>query len=187
MWTLPNILTLGRIALLPVLVALFMLPSTWAAWAALIVYAIAAITDYFDGYLARTNNQITAIGKFLDPIADKIFVGCLLLLIAMEHRLPDLWIIPALVIMAREILISGLREYLGPYNIQVPVSRLAKWKTALQMVALGFLIIGPYGDVIVPNCLLIGQILLTLAAILTVWTGWNYLRIGVNHMMDQGR
>ncbi|MES2729263.1 MAG: CDP-diacylglycerol--glycerol-3-phosphate 3-phosphatidyltransferase [Pseudomonadota bacterium] len=183
MWTLPNILTLLRVALLPVLVALFMLPQSWAAWLALLVYTVAALTDYFDGYLARTTQQITAIGKFLDPIADKIFVGCLLLLIAMEHRLPDWWIVPALVIMAREILISGLREYLGPYNIQLPVSRLAKWKTAFQMIALGFLIIGPYGDVIVPQCLLIGQILLSIAAILTVWTGWAYMRVGLRHMI----
>ena len=185
MWTLPNLLTMGRIALLPVIVFLFMIPETWAAWTCLALYSVAAITDFFDGYFARAYNQITPIGKFLDPISDKIFVGCLLLMLAAEDRLPGIWIVPALIIMGREILISGLREYLGPFNVQIPVSNLAKWKTTIQMIALGFLIIGNYGDVLVPHTLLIGQIGLAFAAILTVWTGWNYMAIGIRHMIDR--
>lgn len=187
MWNIPNLLTMARIALLPVLVFLFMLPQAWAAWTCLGLYAFAALTDFFDGYLARAYNQITPIGKFLDPISDKIFVGCLLLMIASENRLPEYWIIPALVIMAREILISGLREYLGPFNVQIPVSSLAKWKTTLQMVAIGFLVIGPYGDAVLPHTLLYGQIGLAFAAALTVWTGWSYMAIGLRHMIERSQ
>jgi cardiolipin synthase len=185
MWNLPNLLTLGRIVLLPILLLLLAVPASWAAWTALGLYTIAAITDYLDGYLARATNQITPIGKFLDPISDKIFIGCLLMMLAAVGRLDGFWIIPALVILARELLISGLREYLGPYNIQVPVSKLAKWKTAIQMFTMGFLIVGDFGNGVLPNTLLIGQIGLAIAAALTVQTGWNYMVVGMKHMMEQ--
>lgn len=185
MWNLPNLLTLGRIAGLPVLLGLLFVHQPWAAWTCLALYTIAAITDFLDGYLARASNQITAIGRFLDPISDKIFVGCILIALVAQGQLGGVWVIPALVIMSRELLISGLREYLGPYNIQVPVSNMAKWKTTIQMFALGFLIVGDFGNVVLPHTLLIGQIGISIAAVLTASTGWAYLKIGWQHMVAQ--
>ena len=182
MQNLPNILTFGRIAILPVIIGLFFIPETWAAWTALFFYIAASITDYFDGYLARKWNVISAIGTFLDPIADKIFIVSLLILLAGFGRLEGIWLIPAIIILMREILISGLREFLGPKNIQLPVSKLAKWKTTVQMIALGFLVIGDHGDILIPHTLLIGQLSLAAAAVLTVMTGWRYLIEGLKHV-----
>ena len=179
---LPNIMTFGRIAILPLIIALFYIPSAWAAWLALGLYTLACITDFLDGYLARKWNVISAIGTFLDPIADKIFIVSLLIALAAFDRLEGIWLIPAIVILVREILISGLREFLGPKNIQLPVSKLAKWKTTVQMIALGFLVVGNHGDALLPYTLLIGQILLLAAAVLTVMTGWRYLIEGLKHV-----
>lgn len=179
---LPNILTVSRIVLLPVLIGLFFVAGPVAAWSALAIYIFCAVTDFFDGYLARKYGSISGFGTFLDPISDKIFVAALLLALATFDRLDGFWMIPAIVILGREFLISGLREYLGPQNVKVPVSRLAKWKTGLQMTALGFLVIGDYGDALVPETLLIGQFLLTVAAIITLVTGWNYLKVGFRHI-----
>lgn len=193
---LPNILTVSRIILLPVLIGLFFVPGAAAAWTALWIYIFCAVTDFLDGYIARKFGSTSGFGTFLDPISDKIMVGSLLLTLAAFDRLHDGWIIPAIVILMREFLISGLREYLGPKNISVPVSKLAKWKTGLQMTALGFLIIGDYGDgamaavfgVLVPGegtvagALLTGQILLAAAAVITMITGWNYVKVGFRHI-----
>lgn len=179
---LPNLLTMSRIVLLPVLIGLFFVPGAAAAWAALAVYIFCAVTDFLDGWLARKYQTTSKFGTFLDPISDKIMVACLLLVLVGFDRLPGLWMIPALVIFVREFLISGLREFLGPQNIQVPVSKLAKWKTTVQMFALGFLVIGDYGNVIVPHTLLIGQIGLAVAAVITMITGWNYLKVGAQHI-----
>lgn len=192
---LPNVLTISRIVLLPVLIGLFFVPGAAEAWWALWIYIFCAITDFFDGYLARKFGSTSGFGTFLDPISDKILVASLLMALAAFDRLEGFWLIPAIVILAREFLISGLREYLGPQNVKVPVSRLAKWKTGFQMTALGFLIIGDYGDstmqtvfgVFMPQediagALLTGQILLTLAAIVTLVTGWNYLKAGIKHI-----
>lgn len=193
---LPNILTVSRIVLLPVLIGLFFVPGAAAAWTALWIYIFCAVTDFLDGYIARKFGSTSGFGTFLDPISDKIMVGSLLLTLAAFDRLHDGWIIPAIVILMREFLISGLREYLGPKNISVPVSKLAKWKTGLQMTALGFLIIGDYGDgamaavfgMLVPGegtvagALLTGQILLTAAAVITMITGWNYVKAGFRHI-----
>lgn len=192
---LPNILTISRIVLLPVLIGLFYVPGADAAWAALWIYTFCAITDFFDGYLARKFGSTSGFGTFLDPISDKILVVSLLMALAAFDRLEGFWVIPAIVILAREFLISGLREYLGPQNVKVPVSRLAKWKTGFQMTALGFLIIGDYGDATmqavfgfvfrdsqIVGALLTGQLLLTLAAIITLITGWNYLKAGIAHI-----
>lgn len=182
MQNLPNILTFGRIAILPVIIGLFFYNEAWAAWTALGFYTLASITDFLDGYLARKWKVISPVGTFLDPIADKIFIVSLLVALAAFDRMEGIWIIPAIVILVREILISGLREFLGPKNIQLPVSYLAKWKTTAQMIALGFLIIGDFGDVILPHTLFIGQLLLTVAAILTVITGWRYVTEGIKHI-----
>lgn len=190
---LPNILTISRIVLLPVLIGLFFVPGETAAWTALWVYIFCAVTDFFDGYLARMLNITSNFGTFLDPISDKILVASLLIALATFDRLDGFWMVPAIIIMMREFLIAGLREFLGPQNVKVPVSKLAKWKTAFQMTALGFLVIGDYGDDTmqsvfgflsdnVVGALLTGQILLTIAAAITVFTGWNYLKAGAKHI-----
>ncbi len=178
----PNILTFCRIALLPVLIGLFFITEAWAAWTALGIYTLACITDFLDGYIARKMNIVSPMGTFLDPIADKIFIASLLILMAGFDRLDGVWMIAAIIILSRELLVSGLREFLGPMNIQLPVSKLAKWKTTLQMIALGFLVVGDYGDFLVPHTLLIGQIGLTVSALLTVITGWDYLKAGLKHI-----
>lgn len=181
---LANILTLARLLLLPVIVALFYLEQSWgaaAAWLCFLVYVLAAITDYFDGYIARKLNQISAFGTFLDPISDKIFVAALLVLLVGFGRIEGLWMLLVIVIFAREFLVSGLREFLGPKNITVPVTKLAKWKTTVQMLATGFLIIGPYA----PYALDLGLVLLLLASILTVVTGAGYMRAGLSHFSEK--
>lgn len=180
---LPNILTLSRMAMLPIIIGLFYIPGAWAAWTALVIYTAACITDFLDGYLARTMKTESQLGKFLDPISDKIFIGSLLLTFAAFDRLEGVWLIPAIVILMREFLVSGLREFLGPQNVQIPVSKLAKWKTTVQMVTMGFLLMGDYGDVVVPYTLEIGQWGLAAAALLTVITGWGYLKTGVKHIV----
>jgi cardiolipin synthase (CMP-forming) len=189
---LPNILTVSRIVLLPVLIALFFVPGAVAAWTALWIYIFCAVTDFFDGYLARKYAVTSGFGTFLDPISDKIFVASLLLALATFDRMDGYWMIPAIIILGREFLIAGLREFLGPQNIKIPVSRLAKWKTGFQMTALGFLVIGDYGDAtlrtvfgfLIPDAstLLTGQILLTIAALITLITGWNYFKAGFKHI-----
>jgi cardiolipin synthase len=179
---LPNILTISRIVLLPVLIGLIFLPGEAAAWAALWVYIFCAVTDFLDGWLARRYGTTSNFGTFLDPISDKILVISLLMVLAAFDRLDGLWIVPAIIIVAREFLVSGLREFLGPQNITVPVSRLAKWKTGVQMTALGFLVIGDYGNSLFPHVLLIGQILLTAAALITLHTGWGYIKAGYRHI-----
>jgi cardiolipin synthase len=184
MRNLPNILTFFRIAILPVIIGLFFIPEAWAAWSALGLYAVASITDFLDGYLARKMKTESALGQFLDPISDKIFIASILVVLIGFDRLEGIWIIPAIIILMREFLISGLREFLAPQNIQLPVSKLAKWKTTVQMIALGFLVIGDYGDILIPHTLVYGQIGITVAAILTVITGWSYLKAGLKHILS---
>ncbi len=182
LWTLPNILTLSRIIAIPVIVALMFIAQSWAAWTALGIYTLACITDWLDGYLARLQNLESPIGKFLDPIADKLLVGALLLTMAGTAERLSFWGLPAaIIILMREILVSGLREYLAGLRIGVPVSRLAKWKTAVQMVALGILIVGPWGPGNWP-WVSIGEVGLWIAALITVVTGWDYLKSGLRHM-----
>ncbi len=181
MFTIPNIMTMARIAIIPVMFICFLVENTGAEsaiWLCFALYVIASITDFIDGWWARKYNQITAFGTFLDPISDKIFVGCLLIMLVGFGRLDGLAMIPALIIMVREFLVSGLREFLGPHDIQLPVTKLAKWKTATQMISLGFLIITP----ITPYTAEIGLSLLSIAAALTVITGWGYLRAGLDVM-----
>jgi cardiolipin synthase (CMP-forming) len=181
LFSLPNILTLSRIAAIPVIVGLMFVPAAWADWLACVLFAAAAITDYLDGYLARVWSQMSAIGKFLDPIADKLLVAAVLFMLVAVEKIGQISVLPAIVILMREVMVSGLREYLAGIRVSVPVSRLAKWKTAVQMVALGILIVGDAGPDIVP-VRLIGEIGLWIAALLTLVTGWDYLRSGVRHM-----
>jgi len=178
-FNLPNNLTLLRIFLIPVIGFLIFIPTFWAAWGALALYTIACVTDWLDGYIARRQNITSAFGRFLDPIADKLLIAILLLIFAALHRLDGWWILAACVIMFREVLIAGLREFLGPQNIVIHVSNLAKWKTTSQMIALGFLVVGDFGNWLLPETLLIGQILLSVSAVLTLITGWDYLKQGL--------
>lgn len=187
MLTLPNLLTLSRIFAVPILVFLLWRPLPIDYAVTFVLYCIVGITDYFDGYLARAQGRISRLGQFLDPIADKIMVAAVLMMLISSRKanpvpeIDGLNIIPALVILLREIIVSGLREYLAPLNVSVPVSRLAKWKTTLQLVALGALILGgaaPHS----PWVHEVGIISLWVAAALTLVTGYDYLRIGIKHM-----
>ena len=187
-WTLANCLTYGRLVAVPVMVALLFWPdSITARWTALGVFVAAAITDYLDGYVARTYHQSSALGRMLDPIADKLLVAACLLMLAAGHTIvgPSIW--AAIVILCREVLVSGLREYLAELKVGVPVSKIAKWKTTVQLVALGFLVAGPAGEQVLPGTEPIGLALLWLAAALTLWTGWDYMRSGIRHVIDDPR
>ena len=185
-FTLPNILTLSRIAAIAPFVAVFFFEGLWTYWVALALFTLASITDFLDGWLARRNRQQSEFGRFLDPLADKLLVATALLMLAGFGQIAGIALIPAAVILFREIIISGLREYLGGQEIVVPVSKLAKWKTTVQMVALGFLIVGTAGPKDFPT-VLIGEVLLWIAATLTVVTGYGYLRAGLRHIIRADR
>src|SRR4051812_512035 len=186
-FNLPNMLTYGRLAAIPAVVGLMFWPEDhWSRWAAFTVFAVAAITDYFDGYLARAYSQQSALGRMLDPIADKLLVAASLLMLVADGTIHGWALWAAIVILCREILVSGLREFLAELKVSVPVSRVAKWKTTLQLVALGFLIAGPAGETVLPNNTLIGTVLLWIAAILTIYTGWDYFKNGIHHLVDEG-
>ena len=183
MWTIPNILTLSRIVVIPVLMVGFYMEQPLGGWVAGIVFAFAAITDFFDGYLARTSGTVSKIGKFLDPIADKLMVGAVIILVVAFDIVDGLHIIAAVIIMCRELLVSGLREFLAGEQIDVPVSVVAKWKTAFQMIALGFLCWAPAGDALGFHATEIGLTTLWFSAVLTLYTGYDYLRAGLKHMV----
>ena len=188
MLTLPNLLTLSRIFAVPLLVFLLWKPAPYDYLITFVLYCIVGITDYFDGYLARAQGRISRLGQFLDPIADKIMVAAVLVMLMASRRadgdapiIEDWSVIPALIILLREIMVSGLREYLAPLKVLVPVSGLAKWKTTLQLVALGALILG--GAFPAEQWIhLVGLASLWAAAGLTLVTGYDYLRIGLKHM-----
>src|SRR5471030_866522 len=159
-WNLPNMLTYGRLAAVPLVVAFLFWPTdAWARWTALGIYAAAAITDFFDGYLARAWSQQSSLGRMLDPIAYKLLVAAVLLALTADRTIagPSLW--AAIVILCREILVSGLREYLAELRVPVPVTAVAKWKTTVQLVSLGFLIAGPAGERALPGVTIAGIVL----------------------------
>jgi cardiolipin synthase len=186
-FNLPNVLTYGRVAAVPIVVACMFWPDEfWMRWVALGIFAIAAITDFFDGYLARVWSQQSTLGKMLDPIADKLLVAATLLMLVADRTINSWSIWAAIVILSREILVSGLREYLAELRVSVPVSTVAKWKTTLQLVAIGFLIVGPAGEHVLPGTVMIGLVLLWIAALLTLYTGWDYFRAGIHHIVDHG-
>lgn len=189
-YNIPNLLTYGRILTVPLIVACFFpegyLHSTdTARWVAFWLFAAASITDFFDGYLARIWKQTSNIGRMLDPIADKLLVASVLLLLAAEGTIAGWSIWAAIIILCREILVSGLREYLAALKVSVPVTRIAKWKTTIQMVAIGFLLVGPAGETILPYTVIIGLVLLWAAALITVYTGYDYFRAGLKHIVDE--
>ena len=187
MFSLPNLLTLSRILAVPILVFLLWRPAPLDYAIIFVLYCVVGITDYFDGYLARAQGQISKLGQFLDPIADKIMVAAVIMMLVSSRKMSGepvihgLHIIPALIILLREIIVSGLREFLAESQVSMPVSALAKWKTTLQLVALGALILGGAvpGQPWVHN---VGLASLWAAAALTLLTGYDYLRTGIRHM-----
>jgi cardiolipin synthase len=185
MTDLPNLLTLSRIAAIPLLVGLVAVGLPVTDFLACITFSAAAITDYFDGKLARERRQQSDFGRMLDPIADKLLVGAALMMLVGMHRVSTLALYPAIVIMLREILVSGLREYLAGVRMGLPVTRLAKWKTGFQMGALGTLLAGNSSAALLHLRWLpvygIGELMLWVAALLTLVTGWDYLTAGLRH------
>ncbi len=183
--SLPNILTYGRILAIPVVIILMFPRDDFGRWLALALYIIASVTDYLDGYLARRWQQQSALGRMLDPIADKLLVATVILMLVAEGTIGGWSLLAAIVILCREVLVSGLREFLAEARVSLPVTQLAKWKTAIQMVALGVLIIGPALKDSVPYIVEIGLTLLWVAALVTIYTGYDYLRSGLRHAMEK--
>ena len=188
--SLPNILTYARIAAIPVVVGCVFAQSImdgplWLRWVAVVVFIAAGVTDFLDGYYARIWGQQSAFGRMLDPIADKLLVASCLLMLAADGIIHGWTLWAAIVILCREILVSGLREYLAALRVSVPVTRLAKWKTTIQLVAIGFLIAGEAGEVILPPTTMIGIVLLWTSAIITIYTGWDYFRAGIHHLIEE--
>jgi cardiolipin synthase len=183
-WNLPNLLTYGRIVAVPLVAGLLMWGGLNARWWALGIYIVAAITDFLDGYLARLWQQQSSLGRMLDPIADKVLVAVVLLVLSADGILFGGHIWAAIIILSREVLVSGLREYLGELQVSVPVTKIAKWKTAVQLAAIGFLIAGPAGDTVVPYVTEMGIAGLWIAAALTLYTGYDYFRAGIRHVVD---
>jgi len=201
---LANLLTYGRIAAVPVVVGLMYWHSIlegglWLRWMALFVFVVAGVTDFFDGYVARVWSQQSSLGRMLDPIADKLLVASSLLMLAVDETIKGPSLLAAVIILCREILVSGMREYLAELRVRLQVTQLAKWKTTLQLVAIGFLIAGDAGDraatalgLGIPGAAegagtvtLIGITLLWLSAMLTLYTGWDYMRAGLHHLVDE--
>jgi len=179
--SLPNLLTFSRIAVIPLVVATFYLPDGSSQWIACVLFTAAGVTDWLDGHFARRWKQQSEMGRFLDPIADKLLVAATLFMLATSGRMSAPTIFPALVILSREILVSGLREYLAGLRVRVPVSKLAKWKTAVQMAAIAFLLVGDAAAHWVSTA---GLYLIWIAAGLTLLTGYDYLRTGLRHMAE---
>ena len=187
---LPNILTYARIAAVPVVAACLYWQALldgglWLRWVALVIFIAAGITDFLDGYLARAWGQQTTLGRMLDPIADKLLVAACLLMLAVDGTIAGWSLWAALIILCREILVSGLREFLAELRVGVPVTHLAKWKTVGQMVAVGFLLAGRAGDLVIPVVTPVGLTLLWLSALLTLYTGWDYFRAGLKHLIEE--
>jgi CDP-diacylglycerol---glycerol-3-phosphate 3-phosphatidyltransferase len=186
---LPNLLTYARIAAVPAVVACLYWQDVpqhgeWLRWLALSIFITAGVTDFLDGYFARKWGEQSTFGQMLDPIADKLLVASSLLMLAFDGTVRGFHIWAAVVILCREILVSGLREYLAQLNVRVQVTQLAKWKTTLQLIAIGFLLAGDAGDVILPVFTPTGLALLWLSALLTLYTGWDYFRAGMRHLID---
>ena len=188
---LPNLLTYARIAAVPVVVLCLYFQEVprngeWLRWLALAVFIAAGVTDILDGYLARKWGELSSFGRMLDPIADKLLVAASLLMLVADGTIRGWSIFAAVVILCREILVSGLREYLAELNVRVEVTWLAKWKTTLQLIAVGFLIAGDAGDAVFAGMVTpSGLSLLWLSALLTLYTGWDYFRAGVRHLIDE--
>ena len=183
--SLPNLLTFSRILVIPALVATFYFEGTTADWLALGLFCAAGITDFLDGYFARIRGEMSTLGRFLDPVADKLLIVAVIVMLIAFGRIDGYTVLAAMVIVCREILVSGLREFLADIHVPIPVSRLAKWKTTLQIVAIAFLLSGTAGDALLP-AKDIGTICMWVAAFLTLYTGYDYLRAGLTHIATDG-
>ena len=179
-YNISNILTLLRIIVIPVIVICIYLKNPVYGWLGFVLFCLASITDYFDGYIARIRNEITNFGTFLDPIADKLLVAAVILILTSKEVIADWETIPALIILLREIAVSGLREYLAGIKVSVPASRISKIKTGIQLIALALLILIESGITIMP-IILVGKLALWIAGILTLYTGYDYLKSGLRH------
>jgi cardiolipin synthase len=185
----PNLLTYGRIAAVPAVVACLYWQALlggplWLRWVALFIFIAAGVTDILDGYFARAWHQQSRLGRMLDPIADKLLVASCLLMLAADGTIRGWSLWAAIIILCREILVSGLREFLAELRVSLPVTRLAKWKTFGQLLAVGFLLAGKAGDLVLTYVSLTGLTLLWLSAMLTLYTGWDYLRAGLHHLTE---
>jgi cardiolipin synthase len=183
-------LTYGRIVAVPAVVACLYWQALlhgglWLRWAAVVIFIAAGVTDFLDGYFARVWQQQSMLGRMLDPIADKLLVASCLLMLAVDGTIAGWSLWAAIIILCREILVSGLREFLAELRVSVPVTQLAKWKTSAQMVAVGFLLAGRAGDQIFPYVTNIGLTLLWLSALLTLYTGWDYMRAGLQYLIEE--
>lgn len=196
-FALPNMLTYARIVAVPLVVACMygqeiLQGGIWLRWVALVLFIAAGVTDILDGYIARSWGQQSSFGRMLDPIADKLLVASCLLMLAADGTIRGWSLWAAIVILCREILVSGLREYLAELRVSVPVTRLAKWKTSLQLVAIGFLLAGSAGDAVVATYVgwdlapvtHVGLTLLWVSAVLTLYTGYDYFRAGIHHLVE---
>lgn len=188
-FNIPNMLCYFRVAAIPLLTGLFYLDhalagAAWPAWAATVLFSLAAATDFLDGQIARATGQTTLLGKFLDSSTDKMLIGAMLFLLVAFGRIDGIWIVCALMIYLREIFISGVREFLGLYNISVPVTWIAKWKLTCQAFAIGFLTAGTHGEMLVPYAVFIGHLLFAIATFMTVWSGWDYLRTAWKNVLQ---
>ncbi|PPQ30761.1 CDP-diacylglycerol--glycerol-3-phosphate 3-phosphatidyltransferase [Rhodoblastus sphagnicola] len=185
-FNLPNMLTFGRVLIVPAVVACLFWPDEYSLrWTALGLFTVAAITDFLDGYLARIWDQQSALGRMLDPIADKLLVSAVLMILVADGTIKSWSVWAAIVILCREILVSGLREFLADLKVPVPVSAVAKWKTTVQLIALGFLIAGRAGELVLPGTVKIGLVLLWLSALLTLYTGFDYFKAGIKHVVEE--
>ena len=183
--SLPNLLTISRILVIPLVALLLAHDAAFARLTALALFAGACATDYLDGYLARKRAEVSGLGRFLDPIADKLLVAAVLVMLLANGSLTGWMVVPVMLILGRELLVSGLREYLAELRVPMPVSKLAKWKTTGQMLALGLLI--PTGPAFEPWPFQgLGEVCLLLATLLTLITGWDYLKRGLGHMLADG-
>lgn len=178
--TVPTILTISRILAIPALIAMFYVPGPMGQWLGLAIFLAAGITDFLDGYIARATGETSKLGQFLDPVADKLLIAATILMLVAFRRIDGVTVLAAIVILCREILVSGLREFLAEIKVGVPVTRLAKWKTTMQIVSISFLLVGgAFGPVPATE---IGIVSLWAAAVLTLYTGYDYLRAGLRHM-----
>lgn len=185
-FNLPNLLTYGRLVAVPLIVGcLFWSEIDFMRWVALGIFILAGVTDFLDGYLARALSQQSILGQMLDPIADKLLVAAILIMLVADHTISSYSLSAAIIILCREILVSGLREFLAGLKVSLPVSKVAKWKTTLQLVALGFLIAGRAGELVLPGTTNIGLSLFWVSALLTLYTGWDYLKAGLKHVNNE--
>ena len=185
----PNILTIGRIIIVPFFVISFFLPGFYGEIIPFLLFILASFTDFLDGLLARLYKEESKLGELLDPIADKIIVSAALILLVMNETIQNYEVIAAIIILTREILISGLREFLADVQIKIPVSSLAKGKTFIQMFSIAILLTGETGNKIINfedyNAQTVGIILLWLSAFLTLYTGYDYVRKGIEHVISE--